>query len=379
MKILVNAFGISSAGGMTVLQKTIYEFLEKKENIYFIYVFKNNNILNLVEEFKNIENIHFKIYNDYGIFFRLLREHLYFLSFILSNNASLIYNFSGTQQLFLRTPSITKVQNILFFTRKLDSVYFDDNKYFLWFKQIWIKRFIFSLMLRYTKNIEIQSNHVKDELSNFINLDNKKIYIKNDFLIESNYLNKPKLYDFNKKITFLYVVGPHFYLPYKNLADFVNTMVGLISLNFNFEIKITLTFDELNRSGLWDDRLNCVTSFMGYVDNEKRMKELFVDNTILISTSVTETVGLHVVEATLNGILSIVPDELYSKCVYGNNNLTYNLFESESLKNLILSLKNYSNNDCFKLVKSNQEYIIQNEKNKYKNCVSIFNNVLGKE
>ena len=134
----------------------------------------------------------------------------------MSNNASLIYNFSGTQQLFLRTPSITKVQNILFFTRKLDSVYFDDNKYFLWFKQIWIKRFIFSLMLRYTKNIEIQSIHVIEELSNFINVDNKNFFIKSDFLIDQNQFYEPKQYDFNKESTFLYVVGPHFSFPHKN-------------------------------------------------------------------------------------------------------------------------------------------------------------------
>ena len=57
MKILVNAFGISSSGGITVLIKTIYEFLDNQENQYYIFVFSNQNIHNLVQEFNNIGNI----------------------------------------------------------------------------------------------------------------------------------------------------------------------------------------------------------------------------------------------------------------------------------------------------------------------------------
>ena len=137
MKVLVNAFGISSAGGVTVLKKSINEFLENQENQYYIFVFNNQNILNLVREFNNIDSIHFKIYNDYGILFRLLRENLYFLSFVLNNKTSLIYNFTGTRQLLFGIPTIVKIQNLLFFTRKLDSIYFDNYKKILWFKQIW--------------------------------------------------------------------------------------------------------------------------------------------------------------------------------------------------------------------------------------------------
>jgi len=378
-RILVNAFGISSAGGITVLKKTIYEFIENQENQYYIFVFSNQNILNLVQEFKNIGNIHFKIYNDYGILFRLLRENLYFLSFVLRNNISLIYNFTGTRQLLFGIPTIVKIQNLLFFTKKLDSIYLDNNKKILWLKQIWIKRFIFGLMLRFSENIEIQSIHVKEELSNFVNVDNKNFFIKNDFLINQNHFVEPKQYDFNKEIIFLYIVGPHFSLPYKNIGDFVNTMVMLLNSGFNFHINITLTFDELNRSGMWDDKLNKVTSFMGYIDSKKKMEALFSNNVILISTSITETLGLHVIEATQNGVLCIVPNELYSKCVYGNSVLTYNLFDCESFVDVIINLKTYNNSECSSLILDGQKYICQNEKNKYHNSLSIFNDVLKKE
>jgi len=378
MNVLVNAFGISTAGGITVLKKTINEFLDNQENQYYMFVFSNQNILNLVQEFNNIDNIHFKIYNDYGILFRLLRENLYFLSFVLRNNISLIYNFTGTRQLIFGIPIIVKIQNLLFFTKKLDSIYFNNYRKILWFKQIWLKRFIFVFMLKFTKNIEIQSIHVKGELSNFINLDNKIFFVKNDFFVDQSQFSEPVKYDFDKKITFLYIVGPHFSFPHKNIGDFVKTMVMLLDSGLNFHIDITLTYEELKRSGLWNDKLNKITSFLGYIDNNKRMKTLFCNNVILISTSVTETLGLHVIEAILNGVLCIVPNESYSENVYGNSVLTYNLFDYESLMETIIQLKSYNNSACHGLILDNQRYICHNESDKYSNSLSIFNDVLKK-
>ena len=377
MKVLVNAFGISSAGGITVLKKTIYEFLENQENQYYIFVFNNRNILNLVQEFNNIDSIHFKIYNDYGILFRLLRENLYFISFVLRNHISLIYNFTGTRQLLFGTPTVLKIQNLAFFTKKLDAIYLNNNKKILWLKQIWLKRFIFGFMLRFTKNLEIQSIHVKDELSNFINVDNKNFFVKNDFFVDQSEFSEPVQYDFNKEITFLYVVGPHFYFPHKNIGDFVKTMVMLFDSGLNFHINITLNYEELKRSGLWNDKLNKITSFLGYIDSQK-INTLFRNNAILISTSVIETLGLHVLEGVLNGVLCIVPNESYSENVYGNSVLTYNLFDCESLMETIFQLKSYNNSVCHGLILDNQRYICHNESDKYSNILSIFNDVLKK-
>ena len=378
MKVLVNSFGISSAGGITVLKKTIYEFLDNQENQYYIFVFNNQNILNLIREFNNIDNIHFKIYNDYGILFRLFRENLYFLSFVLRNNISLIYNLTGTRQLLFGTPTVLKIQNLAFFTKKLDAIYLNNNKKILWLKQIWFKRIIFGLMLGFTKNIEIQSIHVKEELSNFINVDNKNFFIKNDFLINKNHFSEPKQYDFDKEITFLYIVGPHFSFPHKNIGDFVKTMVMLFDSGLNFHINITLNYEELKRSGLWNDKLNKITSFLGYIDS-KRMNTLFCNNAILISTSVIETLGLHVLEGVLNGVLCIVPNESYAENVYGDSVLTFNLFDCESLMEAVIQLKLYNNSACHSLILDNQHYICHNENEKYHNTLSIFNDVLRKE
>ena len=109
------------------------------------------------------------------------------------------------------------------------------------------------------------------------------------------------------------------------------------------------------------------------------MEVLFSNNVILISTSVTETLGLHVIEATLNGVLCIVPGESYSEKVYGNSVLTYNLFDCESLMETIFQLKSYNNSVCHGLILDNQRYICHNENDKYSNSLSIFNNILKKE
>ena len=155
-------------------------------------------------------------------------------------------------------------------------------------------------------------------------------------------------------------------------------MVLLFDSGLNFHINITLNYEELKRSGLWNDKLNKITSFLGYIDS-KRMKTLFRNNVILISTSVTETLGLHVLEATLNGVLCIVPNESYSENVYGNSVLTYNLFDCASLMETVIQLKSYNNSACHSLILDNQDYICRNENNKYRNSLSIFNDVLKKE
>ena len=156
-------------------------------------------------------------------------------------------------------------------------------------------------------------------------------------------------------------------------------MVMLFDSGLNFHINITLNYEELKRSGLWNDKLNKITSFLGYIDTNKRMKNLFCNNVILISTSVIETLGLHVLEAILSGVLCIVPNESYSENVYGESVLTYNLFDCESLMETIIKLKSYNNSACHALILDNQRYICHNENKKYSDSLSMFNNVLRKE
>ncbi len=376
--ILINLFGIKDSGGITVLQKLLNEIKNYHYN-FLIICNQNENIEKLYEKYKNIENFEFLIIPSKGFLHRLYFENIVFRKIIKEKNIELVYNFSGSSQFFPKVPQITKVHNLLFYSKKIDKVYFEKKEYFKWTKQIFLKRIIFHTMLRQTKYVEVQSNHVKEYISDFINISNKQFFIKSDIDVSDNLFLKPKNYDFIKRIKFLYIVGPHFEYLHKNFEDFVKAMKKLKEANFDFEVVATLTKEQLDNSIFWDKELDEHTTFLGYVSQYELKKQFFKDNTILISTSVIETLGLHVIEAVQNGILAIVPNEKYSLDVYGENIITYNLFHTDSLLEVIKNITLLSNNDIKDIIQKNQKYLIKNESTKNQNIVNIFDEILKDE
>ena len=209
----------------------------------------------------------------------------------------------------------------------------------------------------------------------FLNIDNKKFYIKSDINIDDDSFNTiSNRYSF-KKIRFLYIVGPHFQYAHKNFRDFINAMLYFKETNINFEINITLTEEECNNSNLWDNSLNEYTNFHGYISNKDKLRELYSDDTILISTSIIETLGLHVVDGIKNGIITISPNEDYANVVYGPESYKYELYSNESLVNVVKDVINNKSSLNEKIILQ-QEYLKFNEKKKYKNIIEVFNEVL---
>jgi len=372
MKILINALGVKDSGGITVLKKVLHEIANAKNYKFYIFLFENTNTIKLFNEFKYL-NLKFKYKKNKGLIFRILFENLYYCYFAKKNNIDLIYNFSGSAQFITGTKQLVKIHNLLFYSKRLDREYFKNKKYKNWIRHIFIKRLFFKLMLRVSQNIEIQSNHVKDNLQEYLDVSKKTFFLKNDFEVNSNSFKYIKKFDFRKKITFVYIVGPHFHMPHKNIKDFVDIVRELDKNDFNFDIKITLTQKELENSGLWDTKLNSKTKFLNYISKDK-INKLFRDNTILISTSIIETLGLHVIEATMNGVLAIVPDESYSKSVYGESICTYRLFDINSFVETIKMI--ISSNKAKNIIIRNQEYLVKNESIKHKSVIEIFDKIL---
>jgi hypothetical protein len=153
-------------------------------------------------------------------------------------------------------------------------------------------------------------------------------------------------------------------------------MVRLLELGMDYRINITLSYEQLNKSGLWNDQLNNVTSFLGYLDEAKKIHSLYTDNSILISTSVIETLGLHVIDAILNGILCIVPDENYSEFVYGVDIPTYKLHDDNSLTMEILKLTSCNNHECQSIISNCQSHIFESEKRKINSSLSLFTKIV---
>jgi len=374
MKILINALGIQDSGGITVFEKVLEELLLNKENQYIIIANNNLNINILITKYKNIDFFEFITIPSKGFLHRLYYENIKFKIIIEEKNIDLIYNFSGSSQFFIKTTQLIKIHNLLFYSKKLDAIYIKHNKFILWLKQIYLKRIVFKAMMNKGKYFEVQSSHVKKYLSDYANIKNKNFYIKSDIDVSPNLFLKPKQYDFNKKIKFFFIVGPHFEYLHKNFKDFTNAMSELKKQNLNFEINITLTKNQLINSTQWNNKLNKYTNFLGYIDTKEKMNKLFCDNTILISTSIIETLGLHIIEGIKNGVITIAPKEEYSKSVYGKNIITYDLFKDKSLSNSIFSIINTKIN-CKEYIVKLQEDLKTNEKNKYNNILDIFEKV----
>ena len=371
--VLINAIGIRDSGGISVLNKTLRDLVSCKNDRYVIICNLCKNTFSLKNRYKNIE---FIFIDNNSFFYRLYYENFKFFKIINQKKVKLVYNFSGSVQFLHKTPQLTKFHNLLFFSKKLDSSYKLKSHCILWIKQVFFKRIMFKFMLIRSMHIEIQSPHVNQYLSDFINTSKKTVYVKSDIDVYDSVFRAPKKYDFVKKIFFLFIVGPHFEYLHKNLLDFTNAMTSFNEKGIDFEINITLTNEQLSKSKCWDTSLNLKTNFLGYISDQETMSELFCDNTILISTSIIETLGLHVLEGIKNGIITITPDEHYANTVYGGNMFRYELFNEDSLVDTIMSVINckgsYSEN-----ILSIQDDLRKSEMSKLSNILGVFDQVLN--
>ncbi len=376
MKVLINAFGITDSGGIDVLEKLILELINSSKKNHFIFILSDNKETRTVSHnFRKFSNLTFKNVRYRFNLYRFFYENFFFRKIIKKNDIDLVYNFSGSRQYLISSPQLLKIHNLLFYSQELNKYYFSKNLYIKWVKEVFLKGIFFRLMLRTAKNVEVQSSHVKTCISDFLNIDNKKFYIKSDINIDDDSFNTiGNIYSF-KKIRFLYIVGPHFQYAHKNFRDFVNAMLYFKETNINFEINITLTEEECNNSNLWDNSLNEYTNFHGYISNKDKLRELYSDDTILISTSIIETLGLHVVDGIKNGIITISPNEDYANVVYGPESYKYKLYSNESLVNVVKDVINNKSSLNEKIILQ-QEYLKFNEKKKYKNIIEVFNEVL---
>ena len=377
-KIIINTLGVSNSGGIKVLGKLLNECGSDVSNVYYVVCNNNSDIIKLIDKFSIFKNINFEVVIDKGFLYRFFYENFYLVKFVNHTNANLIYNFSGSNQFFLKIPNIIKVQNLIFYSKKLDVSYRKKSQLILWVRQVYLKRLFFKFMLSGTKHIEIQSNHVKKCLLDFIDTREKFFYVKSDIDISDGAFHAPRQYDFSKKIKFLYIVGPNFEYLHKNLMDFTNAMLSLNKKEIDFEINITLTNKQLSQSKIWNPSLNSKTNFLGYISDHEKMTELFCNNTILISTSIIETLGLHVIEGIKNGIITIAPDEDYAFSVYGKKMFKYSLFNKNSLPNVIMTVINYEDSHSEKIL-SIQSDLRQSEMNKAGTIIDLFDEVINSQ
>jgi len=376
VNVLINAFGIIDSGGVRVLEKLLEEVSSTKSFQFQIICSSSDNLDYLINRYKIFSNLHFITVRNTSLLSRLYFENFLFRKIISKKDIKLIYNFSGSYQFFMKVPQLVKVQTLAFYSKKLDFYYMNQGYFFLWLKEVLFKRSVFRVMLSRSKYIEIQSPHVNSCLSDFIDTSNKGCFVKSDIKISNDEFYAPKSYNFSKKIRFLFIVGPHFNSLHKNLIDFTNAMLVMKDKGIDFEINITLTNEQLENSKAWSTSLNSRTNFLGYISSQEKMAGLFCNNTILISTSIIETLGLHVIEGIKNGVVTIAPDEEYANTVYGEKMFKYQLFNKDSLMSVIMNVINYKESYNDKIL-SIQDDLRKNENKKFSSIIEIFDEVIN--
>ena len=144
--ILINSLGIQDSGGITVLDKMLFECVNSEYD-YLIVCNQNTNILNLIQKYSEIENFEFFVLLSKGFLHRLYFENVVFRKIIKEEDISLVYNFSGSAQFFLPIPQLTKIHNLLFYSTTINNVYFQKKYFKLWLKHIFLKRIVFHSMI----------------------------------------------------------------------------------------------------------------------------------------------------------------------------------------------------------------------------------------
>ncbi|MDA8949886.1 glycosyltransferase [Pseudomonadales bacterium] len=374
--ILINTLGIQDSGGITVLNRVLKECSLDKSNSYLVACSHNENINILYNLYKDNKHLLFKFFEVKNLLRRLYVENITFRHLQKKHSIKLMYNFSGSAQFFSKTPQLIKLHNLSYFSRDVGREFFIQKKYFEWFKQIFIKRLVFATMIKQVDFLEMQSRHVQNHIQDYIDISAKRIFFKSDIDIKEKDFNRPVVMDPMAKLTLIYIVGPHFQAPHKNFNTFVRAVSKLKNEGFDFEIAVTLTKEELRRSTLWNPCLNSRTRFLGYLPKAQLMK-IFVRNSMLISTSIIETLGLHVIEAVQNGVLVIVPKEKYSLDVYGPSVLTYETLSSDSLATAIRNAESFNYARVEEIVGDCKNYLIRNEKSKSLSILEIFDSVLS--
>lgn len=372
--ILINALGIRDSGGVTVLDRALRECASDVDRKYLFVFSENESTSKLEADFLGAENIcfyRFKIFNDIH---RLYVENVLIRRLVKENSVTLIYNFSGSASFLSNVTQLIKLHDLSFFCKSVDKAYFANKKIFAWLREVWLKRLVKSMMILKCDFAEIQSSHVKNHIEEYVSLEKHRVFLKSDIDISQGDFTAPLLTGRDEVLKIIFVVGPHFQSIHKNLKIFVQAMSQLNCEGVDFEILITLKREELVASKLWDERLDVKTKFMGYLPRQQ-IKSLFTGNSLLVSTSMIETLGLHVVEALQGGIPVLVPNERYCEAVYGPYVQRFETYDPKSLAICIQRFLNMPVVQKVENVKNSQRFLLNSENAKLQSVSEIFDSI----
>ena len=136
VNVLINTYGIVDSGGARVFEKLLNELSASPSCQCHIVCSRDGNLDYLMSRYITYTNVHFIITPNQGLLYRFYYENFTFRRIINKKDIQLIYNFSDSYQIFTKTPQLLTVQNLLFYSKKLDLPYQHQAHFFLWIRHV---------------------------------------------------------------------------------------------------------------------------------------------------------------------------------------------------------------------------------------------------
>ncbi|MEK7470531.1 MAG: glycosyltransferase family 1 protein [Patescibacteria group bacterium] len=214
-------------------------------------------------------------------------------------------------------------------------------------------RTVFDAAVRNSKKIIVPSNTIKIELSDFYNLDAKKVsvtYEGFDVKIGSGKMKIVKPY-------FFYAGNAY---PHKNLINLIKA-VKLLNIKYNQSVNLAISssrniFTQRLEKTIKSLEAEKYVKLLGFVPDDK-LGYLYKNSEAFVFPSLSEGFGLPGLEAISAGTLLIASDIKVFKEVYGNAALYFDPNDIGSMAEVIQKALNMSKSEKEKRIKSAQKFV----------------------
>lgn len=363
----INAIGIRHSGGAQVLLDLLNGFIKipeiKKIKIFAspdrIFKFPNSNKLEIIDAPSITNNLIIRFFWLQFCFRNCLNNH----------KCDIVYNFA-TLAGKLSVPQILAISQSLYFSKEAIKTYFISANVPL-IKRVrkifepFLMKILFKISASNCKKVIVQTETMKELVYKKLHIPKNKIIvvlpeIPNFFCGRkktTRKIFKDKELDSNSK-NWLYVGNTE---PYKNLKIIYEVAKLAEEENKKWKFHIITP----GKNGLYHHPLIKYYRYMG----RETLEEIYLRADALIMPSLTETVGLPLLEAISNGVPVVAADRPYAHEICGDSALYFNPYCSSELFQYLSELNN--NNILYKQIINNQKVQIK-KFNKTVNAKNIF-------
>lgn len=214
-------------------------------------------------------------------------------------------------------------------------------------------RTVFDAAVKNSKKIIVPSNTIKIELSDFYNLNDKKIVVTYegfDEKIEETSLKISKPY-------FLYTGNAY---PHKNLNNLI-LAVKLLNTKYNQSVNLAIAssrniFTQRLETSIKKQNAGRCVKLLGFVPDEK-LGYLYKNSIAFVFPSLSEGFGLPGLEAMATGTVLVASNIKVFKEVYGENAFYFDPKDVESIAKAMQKVLDMTKSDRFKRIKSSQKFV----------------------